>query len=394
MSAVGPSAEVRTPAARLSAGTVGLGLGGLTLWGLTLLGPAVTRGVVPPLPGSARLGLLACAVTLGLACAFAPLTRQRGNLIAAGGIALGALAALLVMPDPNSIAIILLLLGVLQASQPGRRTFAVRVRPSVIAAALLALGWLLLRSGGVPLGRAGALLLALGLVAAAALVPYLPELRSDEPASSSPVPWIGLFGPALALGLPARLLPLLSAEERGVFGATLLLAGVLNLLWGVVGAWRAASGTEAWRLSFVAEWGVALIGLGLYPGAGSQTAVLALLSLILVRFPLYLWARPVLLGRAEPDLRGLNVVTALALAGGAPFAGFALRLYSLRAAAQFSWLLAAFLVVAFALWTAHAFRLARTLGRPSRRTTLGVLLTLGLSLALGLGPNFFLAAAA
>lgn len=394
MSAVNPLAEPESRSRWPSGGTAGLGVAGLALCLLIALGPVATGGVLPPLPGPARLGLLACAVTLAMAPAFTPITRQRWNLLAVGGIALGALAALLVMPDPNSVAIILLLLGVLQASLPGRRSFAVRVRAPVTAAALLSLGWLLLRSGSVPLGRAGALLLALGLVAAAALVPYLPELRSDEPASSSPVPWTGLFGPALALSLPARLLPMLDGEERAVFGAALLLAGVLNLIWGVVGAWRAAGGSEAWRLSFVAEWGLALIGLGLYPGPGAQAALLALLSLILVRFPLYLWARPVLLGKAEPQLRGLNVLTALALAGAAPFAGFAVRLYALRAAAQFSWLLTALLLLAFLVWTAHAFRLARTLGTPSRRTTVGVLLTLGISLALGLAPGAFLAAGA
>jgi hypothetical protein len=38
------------------------------------------------------------------------------------------------------------------------------------------------------------------------------------------------------------------------------------------------------------------------------------------------------------------------------------------------------------LWTAHAFRLARTVGTPQGRGSLGLWLVLALSLVLGLAP--------
>jgi hypothetical protein len=39
------------------------------------------------------------------------------------------------------------------------------------------------------------------------------------------------------------------------------------------------------------------------------------------------------------------------------------------------------------LWTAHAFRLARTVGMPQGRGSLGLWLVLALSLVLGLAPG-------
>jgi NADH:ubiquinone oxidoreductase subunit 2 (subunit N) len=238
----------------------------------------------------------------------------------------------------------------------------------------------------------GALSLALGLAAAAGLAPYLPNLDAEEPASSSYLAWTAFFGPALALSLPLRLLPALNAGEGAVFGSTLVALGLVNLGLGTLGAWRTASDADAWRYSFLADWGLALVGLGLFMPEGRAAAYLALLSVVLVRLPLYLWARPVLLGREKPRLGPLNVLLAVMLAGAAPFSGFPVRLLVLHAAVQIAWPLAVPLLAAMLLWAAHAFRLARTVGAPRGRGALGLWLTLALSLGLGLAPGVLRAA--
>jgi formate hydrogenlyase subunit 3/multisubunit Na+/H+ antiporter MnhD subunit len=142
----------------------------------------------------------------------------------------------------------------------------------------------------------------------------------------------------------------------------------------------------------VAEWGLALVGMGLLLRDGRAAAYLALLALVLVRLPLYLRARPALLQRAPGRLATANVLVALLLAGVAPFSGFPVRLLALRAATQLSWQLALVLLVLLLLSAVSSFRLARSLGHPQGREAVGLGLVLATSLALGLAPGFFLAA--
>ncbi len=150
---------------------------------------------------------------------------------------------------------------------------------------------------------------------------------------------------------------------------------------------------EAWRQSFVAEWGLALVGIGLLVPDGLAAAYLALLAIVLVRVPLNLWARPALLGREPARLGPLNVLLAVLLAGAAPFSGFPVRLLVLSAATQIAWPVAIPLVAAMLLGIAYAVRLARTLGSPRGLAALGLWITLSFGLALGLAPGLLRAAA-
>src|SRR2546423_10138288 len=102
--------------------------------------------------------------------------------------------------------------------------------------------------------------------------------------------------------------------------------------------------------------------------------------------PLYLWARPALLGSRPGRLRPLNVLLAVLLAGAAPFSGFPVRLLVLSAATQTAWPLAIPLVVAMLLGVTYAVRLARTLGEPRGWTAVGLWVVLGLSVVLGVVP--------
>src|SRR5205823_3209915 len=147
-------------------------------------------------------------------------------------------------------------------------------------------------------------------------------LEPAEPVTASYLAWTAFFAPALALSLPLRLLPALRADgEAAVFGAALVGLGLVNVAFGTIGAWRTASGVAAWRYSFLADWGLALVGLGVLLPDGLAAAYLALVSLVLVRLPLYVWARPALLGLDSPRTGAVNVLLAVLLAGAAPFSG-------------------------------------------------------------------------
>ena len=374
-------------------GAVGAAATALALSGI-LQHLARLRGVGEiAVPAPARVLLVGCALALALAVALASPPVGRRDLLASGLAALGALAVLVTVPDPFAVAALLLLLAAGQAARPGRRPLPLRMRGPALAALLLALGWLLVRTPGPPvLGRVGALALALALVAAAGLVPYLADFEPEEPTSASGLAWTAYFGPALALSLPARVLPALTLEEGTVFAAALIGVGLVNLAWGTVAAWGTASDAGAWRYSFLADWGLALVGLGLLLPEGMSAAFLALLGIVLVRLPLYLWARPSLLRGARARLGPVNVLVALLLAGAAPFSGFPVRVLVLQAATRLAWPLAMVLLLAMLVWVAHAFRLAGSIGRPAGRTALGVVVALALSAALGLVPGLFLRA--
>ena len=189
----------------------------------------------------------------------------------------------------------------------------------------------------------------------------------------------------------ARIQPGLGNDGAPVYGALLVGLGVLNLAWGTLGAWLGEGDVAAWRYSFLADWGLALVGLGVVVPDGQAAAYLVLASVLLVRFPLYLWARPVLLGRAQPAMGPGNVLLAAALAGAAPFAGFSVRVLLLRAATEVYWPLALVLGLGMLVWLAHSFRLARTLGAPRGRSAVGVVLALAFSVLLGVAPAAVLA---
>jgi hypothetical protein len=369
---------------------VGLATAGVAATALVLAAPLLPLGGVLQLTAPGRVLLLASAAAVVLTTALAPHRIARRELFAAGLGALGGQALLMSVTDPAAIAAVLLLIGCGFAARPSARPFAERVRGPAFAALLVGLGWALVRLPAAAwTGRAGALGLALGIAAAGGLMPYLSPVDPEDPASSSFLAWTGFFGPALAIALPARVLHELAVApaNASVFGATLVALGLLNLGWGSIVAWRSASEVEAWRASFLVDWGLVLIGIGLFVPDGQAAAYLALLSIVLVRVPLYLWARPALLGRQPGGLGVLNVLLAVLLAGAAPFSGFPVRVLALGAATEASWPLAVPMVLAMLFGVTYALRLARTLGRHHGREAAGPWIVLGLSLVLGVASG-------
>jgi len=381
----------RRPALALLCGGL-LGVAGALALGLLWLPPAQTSFLGLGLPAAPRALLIFSALALTLVVALAPAGADRVGLLAAGLAGSAGLVAVAAAPDVLAVAVVIALLAAGHAALPGGRPFAVRMRGPGLAVALVLAGVLLQHGGDAPaFARLSALALVLALVAAAGLVPFLPELDPEEPAPASPVAWTGFFGPALAIAMVARIQPTVGPDGAPVYGALLVGLGVLNLAWGTLGAWLAEGDVAAWRYSFLADWGLALVGLGIVVPDGYAAAYLVLASVLLVRFPLYLWARPVLVGRAAGAMGPANVLLAAALAGAAPFAGFSIRLLLLRAATTVYWPLALVLGLGMLVWLAHSLRLARTLGAPRGRAAVGVVLALGFSLLLGLAPAVMLA---
>jgi hypothetical protein len=376
----------RRPALALLCGGL-LGLAGALMMALLAFPPAQASVLGLSLPAAPRGLLLVSALALGVIVTLAPPQADRVGLLAAGLAGLAGLAAVAAAPDVLAVAVVVALLAAGHAALPGRRPFPTRMRAPGLAVALLLGGALLQHAGPEPVfARLSALALVLALVAAAGLVPFLPELDPGEPAPASPVAWTGFFGPALAVALVARIQPGLGNDGAPVYGSLLVGLGLLNLAWGTLGAWLGEGDVAAWRYSFLADWGLALVGLGVVVPDGQAAAYLVLASVLLVRFPLYLWARPVLLGRAQPAMGPGNVLLAAALAGAAPFAGFSVRVLLLRAATEVYWPLALVLGLGMLVWLAHSFRLARTIGAPRGRAAVGVVLALAFSVLLGVAP--------
>lgn len=381
---------VRTPSRNpaRAPGLLGVAAAGAAVAAIVLAAPLLPSGGLLDLRPASRTLLVASAAALALTTVLAPHRVARWELLATGLAALGGQALLMALTDPLAVAVLLLLIGFGFAVRPGAQTFVERARAPAFAALLVGAGWALVQlHGAVWVGRAGALALAVGLAAAAGLVPYLASVDADEPASSSFIAWTGFFGPALAISLPFHVLRALPASEAAVFGATLVGLGLVNLAWGTIGAWRTASDVEAWRCSFLVDWGLALVGLGLFVPEGLGAAYLALLGIVLVRVPLYLWARPALLGREPARLTALNILLAVLLAGAAPFSGFPVRLLVLSAATQTAWPLAVPLLVAMLLGLTYAVRLARALGSHHGWAAVGLWITLGFGLLLGVAPS-------
>ena len=87
------------------------------------------------------------------------------------------------------------------------------------------------------------------------------------------------------------------------------------------------------------------------------------------------------------------LVLAAALAGSAPFAGFAARVMLLRGATQIYWPLAVVLAALMLLWLPASLRLGRSMGLPRGRQAIGVGIVLAVNVFLGLYPQPLLALA-
>jgi len=331
--------------------------------------------------------LLAAAGTLILVLVTAPPRVGRATLLIRGTATLAAMTAIALAPSLDLVLLILLVLAVLHAGLDTRRDFALRLRAPVLAIALLALGLALERMQGPPvLERFGAVGIVAGLVAAVGLLPYIHEFDPEEPVVASPIPWIAFVGPLLAATVLARVTHVLPPEAGGAFGAMLIGLGLVNVLWGGIASWRTQNEAVAWRYSFMADWGLALCGFGMAIADGRAAALILLLSVVIGRLPLYMWSRQALREKA-PAERPINLLVAAALAGSAPFAGFAARVLILRGATSLYWPLALVLAAGMLLWLPGSLRLGRSMGMPRGRQAVGVGIVLAVSVILGLYPQ-------
>ena len=196
----------------------------------------------------------------------------------------------------------------------------------------------------------------------------------------------------LAAVVVQRAQSLLLVDAAGAFGAMLIGLGLINVAWGSAGAWLTESEAAAWRYSFVADWGLVLCGMGLIVADGQRAAIVMLFSIVLGRLPLYLLSRTAVRDKSVSG-RPVSLVVAAALAGSAPFAGFAARLLLLRAATQLFWPLAIVLAAGMLMWLPGSLRLGRSLGLPKGRQAVGIALVLAVNVAAGLYPLPLLLAA-
>ncbi len=333
------------------------------------------------------------AAALALAVALAPAAASRRALLAKGGVGLAGTATIAALPTFDLALLALLAVGVVHAAIEGRRSFAVRLRAPVIAVGLLALAAVFARvQGPEVLHRFAAVGLAAGLAAAVGLLPYLHSFDPEELVSASPVAWLAYVGPVVAAVVVADAHGILGVDAGGVFGAILIGLGLVNVAWGSVAAWWTENGAAAWRYSFVADWGLALSAFGIALPDGRRAALLVLFTVVLCRLPLYIASRESVRQRVVTE-RPINLLVAAALAGSAPFAGFAARVLLLRAATQLYWPLALVLAAGMLLWLPGSLRLGRSLGVPTGRRAVVVAIVLALNVALGLYPLPLLAAA-
>lgn len=344
------------------------------------------------LPEAAVL-LAVALVALALAVAFAPLAASRRALLAKGGAGLVGTAAVAAVPSFDLALLVLMVLAVLQSAIAGRRSFTSSLRAPAVAVGLLALAALFARvQGPEMLQKFAAVGLGAGLAAAVGVLPYIHTFDAEEPVTASPVAWLAFIGPVVAAVVVAQAQGLLNPDAGAAFAAILIGLGLVNMVWGSVAAWLTESPAAAWRYSFIADWGLALSGFGLTVADGRRAAMLMLFTIVLCRLPLYQMSRQSLRERVVTE-RPINLLVAAALAGSAPFAGFAARVLLLRGATQLFWPLALVLGLGMLLWLPSSLRLGRTMGVPRGRQALGVALVLALNVVVGLYPLPLLAAA-
>lgn len=333
------------------------------------------------------------AAGLAFAALFGEPATARRTLLLRGGVGLAGAAAIVTVPTFDVALLVVLVLGIMQAAMAGTRSFADRLRPPAFAVALTAIGLVLARVTGPDiLARFAAVGLAAGLASGVGLFPYIHALDPDEGLESSPIAWLGFLGPVLAVVFVARTQAVLDTDGWSAFGAILIGLGLLNIAWSGVAAWLVSSVAAAWRYSFLCDWGLVLCGFGVSVLDGQRGALLVLFAIVLGRLPLYLLWRSAPPERASGD-RPLNLVVAAALAGSAPFAGFAARILLLRASTQVFWPLALALALGMLLWLPGSLRLGRSVGLPHGRRAAGVALVLVVNVAVGLYPLPLLSAA-
>lgn len=343
-------------------------------------------------PESVELVGLA-AVALVLVLALAPAAASRARLVATGGTGLVGTILVAAAPTFDLALLVLLATGAVHAAIDGHRSFATRLRAPAVAVALLALAAVFARVEGPDIvHRLAAVGLAAGLAAAVGLLPYLHSFDPEELVTASPVAWLAYVGPVVAAIVVANAQGMLSVEAGGGFAAMLVGLGLVNMAGGSLAASWTENGAAAWRYSFVADWGLALSGFGIGLPDGRRAAMLVLFTVILCRLPLYVASRQSLRERMVTE-RPINLLVAAALAGSAPFAGFAARVLLLRAATQLYWPLALVLALGMLLWLPGSLRLGRSLGIPRGRQAIGVAIVLAVNVAVGLYPLPLLAAA-
>jgi len=379
------------PRAAFAAAAI-LGLAGVAA--LVLGGSSTSNqlGVSLSLSSESRALLIAAAAALALVVALAPLLVERAILLTWGLAGLAGMAAIAAATSLDEIVLVVLALSILQAASTGSRSFAVRLRGPVVAAALLAFAAAAARSEGPPiLSHFAAVGLVAGLSAGLGTLPYIHQFDPEERTATSPIPWMAFIGPVLALAVLTRARDLVPSEGAAL-GAMMIGLGLLNMLWGSLASWRTEKGAAAWHYSFMADWGLALCGLGLAIADGQRAALLVLYGMLLSRLPLYLWSRQSLREK-RPNDRPINLLAAAMLAGSAPFAGFAARVLLLQAATQVYWPLALVIALGLLLWLPPSLRLGRSLGLPRGRQAWGIGIALAANTVIGLYPQPFLSLA-
>src|SRR5713226_4550281 len=328
------------PRAALMAGAL---VGADGIGAVFLVAPGLTSnllGVSLAISAMSRALLLVAAASLALIIAFPPPRADRALLLAWGLAGIASMAAIAAAPSLDLVILLVLAIAIIHAGLGGRRPLAARLRAPVLAVALLGAGLVFARLDGSPI-------LALAVIT-----------RTRE------------------------LMPTAGA----VFAAILIGLGLLNVLWGGLASWLTDKGVSAWHYSFMADWGLVLCAFGILVADGQAAAVLLLFGIVLSRLPLYLWSRQSLRESIQTD-RPINLLAAAMLAGAAPFAGFAARLFLLRGATQLYWPLALVIGIGLLLWLPPSLRLGRSLGTPRGRLALGVAIALSLSVAIGLYPQ-------
>jgi len=374
------------PRAALVAGAL---LGAAGIGAVFLVAPGLTSdllGVSLAISAMSRALLLVAAASLALIVAFPPPRADRALLLAWGLAGIASMAAIAAAPSLDLVILLVLAIALLHAGLGGRRPLAARLRAPALAVALLGAGLVFARLDGSPiLARFAAIGLVAGLAAALGTLPYIHEFDPEELTATSPIAWIAFLGPILALAVITRTRELIPTAGA-VFAAILIGLGLLNILWGGLASWLTDKGMSAWHYSFMADWGLVLCAFGILVADGQAAAVLLLFGIVLSRLPLYLWSRQSLRESIQTD-RPINLLAAAMLAGAAPFAGFAARLFLLRGATQLYWPLALVIGIGLLLWLPPSLRLGRSLGTPRGRLALGVAIALSLSVAIGLYPQ-------
>jgi hypothetical protein len=367
----------------------GAAFGVAGLAAVLLSAPGITStdlGVELSMSAPARAVLVAAAAALAFIVILAPARAERSTMLRWGLAGLAGMAAIAVAPSLDVAVIILLAMAVLQAAALGKRPYISRLRGPLLAVVLIGVALVFARAAGPPaMQRLAAVGIVTGLVAAIGAVPFVHEFDAEELTATSPIPWLVFVGPLVAIVVVARGRELIPAQVD-VLGALLIALGLLNIVFGSIAAWRVDGGAAAWRYLFMADWGLAMCGLGLGISDGLRAALLILVALLVVRLPLYLWSRQALRDNVQND-RPVNLLVAATLAGSAPFAGFPARVLLLKAATAMYWPLALVLAPLLLLWIPAGLRLGRTLGAPTGRQLLGVGIALAIGVALGVYPQ-------